>query len=86
MMKLLLNICRKAENLWVKWIHEYYMKNQNVMTGDIKKDSSWILKNVLSQRDKIENVQDVWDKMLTQKKFSMKTVYKEMLKGEDEVT
>lgn len=40
--KLLWNICRKKDKLWVKWIHCYYGRNR-VLYEDIPSQTSWIV-------------------------------------------
>lgn len=59
----------------VKWIHTYYIKGYNVIEADINNNSSWIIKNVMKQRECIGFVQQVWGKMLQMPKFSMKEMY-----------
>lgn len=44
--KLLWNICRKKDRLWVKWLHEYYGRNRNFFM-DIPKQASWIVQRIL---------------------------------------
>ena len=72
-------VCKKSDNLWVKWIHTYYLKGGNVMEADINNNSSWIIKNVMKRRYNISFVQQVWDKMLQMPKFSIKEMYTEMI-------
>lgn len=48
--KLLWNICRKVDKLWVKWVHSYYIKDCEVMDVEIPADSSWILKAIMKSR------------------------------------
>ncbi|KAF1864425.1 hypothetical protein Lal_00021846 [Lupinus albus] len=50
MMKLLWNLCGKANNLSVKWLHTYYIKNGDVMQMESKPSHSWIIKAILKQR------------------------------------
>ncbi|XP_058776385.1 uncharacterized protein LOC131650703 [Vicia villosa] len=49
--RLLWNICRKADTLWVRWVHMYYIKNADVLQKDIKGSGSWITKQVLKIRN-----------------------------------
>ncbi|KAK2401903.1 hypothetical protein QL285_051464 [Trifolium repens] len=51
--KLLWNIHSKADNLWIKWIHSYYVKQEQIMTMPVKQSCSWILKAILHQRNNL---------------------------------
>ncbi|XP_075107179.1 uncharacterized protein LOC107766925 [Nicotiana tabacum] len=44
--KLLWNLCKKADKLWVRWIHRYYGKNRNIFE-DVPKQASWIVQKIL---------------------------------------
>jgi hypothetical protein len=54
----LLYIHIKADNLWIKWIHNYYVKQDRLMTMPVKRSSSWILKAILNQRDNLLQLQN----------------------------
>jgi hypothetical protein len=56
--KLLWNIHNKADSLWIKWIHCYYIKNDQLLTMPVKQSCSWILKAILSQRTTLLNIQN----------------------------
>ncbi|CAJ2661953.1 unnamed protein product [Trifolium pratense] len=74
MTKLLWNINNKADSLWIRWIHSYYIKQDNLMTMPVKQNSSWILKAILQQRDSLQQVQG-WNnmkgKIITRKVYQM---------------
>lgn len=36
MLKLLWNLCRKFDNLWVKWVHSYHIKGDVLMDMEEK--------------------------------------------------
>lgn len=52
MTKLLSNLCEKADKLWVRWLHAYYIKQANVMDCIPKSNCSWMFKVILKQRDR----------------------------------
>ena len=56
MLKCLWNICSKDDNLWVKWIHAYFLKGNNVMSATVKSNSTWILKSIMKQRPQVNNL------------------------------
>lgn len=35
------NLISKVDNMWIKWIHYYYVKNQNIMTMAAKNNTSY---------------------------------------------
>ncbi|CAK8578548.1 unnamed protein product [Lathyrus sativus] len=84
MLKLIWNICNKADNMWVRWVHTYYFKNKSVMEMSVKPDSSWIMKTTLKARDMIPPIQQKWDEMLAKGKFHMSSIYRELNKGDEE--
>ncbi|KAL5134431.1 Transposon TX1 uncharacterized protein [Glycine soja] len=70
---------KKDDNLWVKWIHAYFLKGNNVMSATVKSNSTWILKSIMKQRPQVNNLQQIWIEMLRKRKFSMKQVYMELV-------
>ncbi|XP_058765820.1 uncharacterized protein LOC131639335 [Vicia villosa] len=60
--KLLWSISCKADSLWVRWVHAYYLKKDKIMDVKIRISCSWILKAILKQRDNVNNMQ-VWHMM-----------------------
>ncbi|XP_040872094.1 uncharacterized protein [Glycine max] len=75
LMKCLWNICRNSENLWVLWVHTYYLKGNDAITAFVRPNSSWILKNIMKQRDKLGQIQQHWDQALSRQKFPMSAMY-----------
>lgn len=75
LMKCLWNICRNSENLWVLWVHTYYLKGNDAITAFVRPNSSWILKNIMNQRDKLGQIQQHWDQALSRQKFPMSAMY-----------
>ena len=74
-MKCLWNICRNSENLWVLWVHTYYLKGNDTITAFVRPNSSWILKYIMNQRDKLGQIQQHWDQALSRQKFPMSAMY-----------
>ncbi|KAH1256677.1 putative ribonuclease H protein [Glycine max] len=75
LMKCLWNICRNSENLWVMWVHTYYLKGNDAIAAFVRPNSSWILKNIMNQRDKLGQIQQHWDQALSRQKFPMSAMY-----------
>ncbi|CAK8535011.1 unnamed protein product [Lathyrus sativus] len=82
MLKCLCNICMKVDNHWVKWVHTYYLKDEDVKNADLKNTSSWILKVVMLSRGTVNQIQDLWVTMLTNCKFSMRKTYMELIRNQ----
>ncbi|XP_058766071.1 uncharacterized protein LOC131639605 [Vicia villosa] len=68
----------KTDNLWVKWIHMYYLKGCNVMEAKISQNSSWVMKRIMDTREELQQHQQLWDRMLSQNRFKMKLMYAAM--------
>ncbi|KAI5396408.1 hypothetical protein KIW84_062572 [Lathyrus oleraceus] len=69
---LLLPRNRKKDNLWIKWIHIFYFKGNEVHNVQLTHNASWIIKNVLKQQDIVSTMQE-WN--LMKDHFNMKKVY-----------
>lgn len=78
MLKLLWNICRKFDNLWVKWVHSYYIKGDMLMDMEEKASYLCIVRSTLKQLDNIMHMQTFWQQMIRGNKFSTKKVYLNM--------
>lgn len=74
LMKMLWNLWRKSYSLWIKWIHCYYVKNEDVMTIPIRNSCSWILKSILMMRQEVGQLQN-WNNILQLQKFKTKKAY-----------
>ncbi|KAH1253142.1 hypothetical protein GmHk_04G009884 [Glycine max] len=85
MLKLLWNLCRKADSLWVRWVHTYYFKNKNVMEENVKPNSTWIMKAILNNREKVSSIQGKWEDMMMKERFCMTDIYMELRKKDGEV-
>jgi hypothetical protein len=55
--KLLWNINSKADSLWIRWIHSYYIKQDHLMTMSVNNSGSWIWKAILKQRVALLQIQ-----------------------------
>ncbi|KAH6801336.1 hypothetical protein C2S52_001800 [Perilla frutescens var. hirtella] len=51
--KLLWSISHKSDKLWVKWIHGYYIKHQDLTTINIPSQASWVVRKILAARNTI---------------------------------
>lgn len=76
MMKLLWNLNGKKDNLWVRWISSYYMKDVPILQMEEKVSQSWVFKAVLRQKDNLMGIQ-YWNHMQSFKTlFTLWLVYR----------
>lgn len=75
LLKCLWNIQIKNDNLWVLWIHNYYLKGKTIDEATIGVNWTWIIKNILNLRSHLSIMQTVWNGMIDNRKFSIKTTY-----------
>lgn len=59
-----------------------YLIDQDVMTAQVTKTCSWILRRILDLREHVQTIKTLWDRMLTQRRFRMSVVYHELI-GKD---
>ncbi|KAL6498703.1 hypothetical protein OROGR_028250 [Orobanche gracilis] len=76
-LKLLWALNSKAEKLWVRWIHGYYIKGQDVMHVDIPSQASYLIKKVLKVRQLVIG-NGTWQKQVGEQKFEMSLIYREI--------
>ncbi|XP_059294457.1 uncharacterized protein LOC132047424 [Lycium ferocissimum] len=72
--KLLRNLCRKANKLWVKWVHAYYLKHQSVWTF-FPNQASWMLKKIFKAVGTLEAAGIDEQQITNASTFSIKQVY-----------
>lgn len=48
MLRHLWALCKKADTMWVKWIHFYFIKGQCLWSMDIPNDASWTTRKVMN--------------------------------------
>ncbi|CAK8565426.1 unnamed protein product [Lathyrus sativus] len=75
LLKCLWNLCRKADSIWVMGMYSYYLKGTFVMGYEAKIHNSWIFKSILKQREKLGDIQQLWDQVLLQQKFPLQPFY-----------
>ncbi|XP_059311442.1 uncharacterized protein LOC132063007 [Lycium ferocissimum] len=75
--KLLWNLCKKANKLWVRWVHEYYLKQQSVWSI-FPKQASWMLKKIFKAVDILEEAGIDEQQLNSITTFSIKQVYQKL--------
>nr|XP_009605228.1 uncharacterized protein LOC104099822 [Nicotiana tomentosiformis] len=47
----------KKDTLWIKWIHEYYIKGKQLANMPIPQQASWMVKKIFKARKELSNVE-----------------------------
>ncbi|XP_058734321.1 uncharacterized protein LOC131606051 [Vicia villosa] len=76
--KLLWNIHKKADKLWIRWLDIYFFKNQDVMQWQVKQSSSWMVRKLCSLRDTMKNT-PYWEQAEVSDKFKTSDMYKAIM-------
>ncbi|XP_074266921.1 uncharacterized protein LOC141590213 [Silene latifolia] len=65
----------KADRLWIKWINDVYLKNQDWHNYSPPNDSTWVWKNICKVKDKLKNgyTDSIWT--MSPKGYSIKGGY-----------
>ncbi|XP_058783284.1 uncharacterized protein LOC131657959 [Vicia villosa] len=85
MLKLLWDLRKKIDCLWVTWMHSYFIKGKDLMQMNGPSTPSWISKGILKARHDTMEIQARWDKSLLDKKFTMGEIYRGLLHLEPNV-
>ena len=75
--KLVWGISMKADNLWIKWIHDRYIKNQNWLTFNAPSTASWAVNYICKAKQLLINNVCGSD-LFTKPKFSIAETYRLM--------
>lgn len=75
--KLLWNLCKKKDRLWVLWVHSYYGK-QSYVWGVQVKQASWMVQRILKVHKYLQEAGYSEQDMITMDKYSIKEVYQQM--------
>ncbi|KAL6512997.1 hypothetical protein OROHE_019787 [Orobanche hederae] len=81
-LKMLWEIHLKADKLWIKWIHHFYVKDHDVMQMEVPSHASFLFKKILKMRDKVQQNGD-WEQQLQEQIFRRRDMY-DILRGHKE--
>ncbi|XP_058733186.1 uncharacterized protein LOC131604785 [Vicia villosa] len=84
-LKCLWNISMKRDNLWVRWVHAYFLKKKSLHDAQVNSNTTWMLKAIMGAREKICCYQPLWDQMMATNNFNMKKMYDKAMILTDEV-
>ncbi|XP_019238224.1 PREDICTED: uncharacterized protein LOC109218324 [Nicotiana attenuata] len=83
--KLLWNICKKKEKLWVQWVHAYYIKDNNIWNTK-PKNASWVIQKIFKARRQFQEARYSEDDVSYMERFSTRKMYKALQGGFQKVT
>ena len=67
-------VSQKQNRFWIRWLHAYYSKRQQVVTMPIPQRLSWSMKKILTSRDLFQEFNA--HQMLEREVFAIKKSYK----------
>ena len=85
LIKLLWNLYKKEDSLWIQWVHTYYTRGEDIMTLPIKASCSWIMKGILKQRVKVQEMAQ-WTDLLQTNRFRVNQFYYGLLEPQPVVS
>lgn len=74
LIKLMQNVSGKSDSLWVKWVHAYYLKNQQIIEATVQGNSSRLMNVILKQRESAQKLH-AWNEMKHSRKFNMRKTH-----------
>ncbi|XP_016491274.1 uncharacterized protein LOC107810954 [Nicotiana tabacum] len=72
--KLLWNLCKKKDKLWVQWVHIYYVKGRRVWDSQANQ-ASWVIRKILKAKLIFEKVGILEQDVYQMDSFSIKKLY-----------
>ncbi|KAL3370658.1 hypothetical protein AABB24_007624 [Solanum stoloniferum] len=74
--KLLWNLCKKKDKLWVEWIHSYY--EQVEIWGTRAKQASWLVQRILKAHKDLLDVGYNEETQLNMENYAIKEDYEKV--------
>lgn len=82
--KLVWDVERKKDVLWVKWIHARYLRNLSWMEFNPPFDSCWYLKKICSVKENLKDL-GLYNQVGNEGRFSVKGIYELLTEGREEI-
>nr|QIA97952.1 hypothetical protein AP_R.00g000480-v1.0.a3 [Amaranthus palmeri] len=83
-LKHLWNIAVKKDNLWVKWVHSYYVKDRNLNEVRPSIHASWSFKKIIKQWELVERLGG-WNSIVSGGVFCIGKVYDRLIANHPKV-
>lgn len=74
-------MANKQDKLWIKWTHEYYIKDNSIYSIPIPPQASWMVRKIIAARSILSNTQ-----IDHQPSICIKTIYQKLLGDNARVT
>lgn len=71
--KLLWNLCRKKDKLWIHWVHIYYSKSRSIWATTAKQ-ASWMIQKILKARNYVDEARYMGSSFLALNRFSIRKI------------
>lgn len=78
--KLLWRLNRTKNSIWIKWVHGFYIKHNDIYEMKIPMQSSWVIRKIIGAREHLKEIQD-GQKWLQQADFSIQKLYSTFIGG-----
>lgn len=52
-------LANKKDKLWIRWIHSYYIKEQEFMYMGVAKQACWMVRKVFEARDRLHLISNL---------------------------
>ncbi|XP_075083485.1 uncharacterized protein LOC142167226 [Nicotiana tabacum] len=75
--KLLWNLSKKKDTLWIQWVHIYSVK-QGLVWDTYPKQASWVIQNIFKEKRYVEEVGYDCTRFQAMKNFSIKEFYQKL--------
>lgn len=72
--KQLWSLAQEQDIIWIRWVHGFYIKHNNVYEMGLPMQSSWVIRKILGAREHLKKLQDGRD-WIQQPMFSIKKLY-----------
>lgn len=77
--KLLWRLYQGKESIWVRWIHVYYIKNQDIFEMAIPMQYSWVMRKIFGTREHLRALHNGRE-WITRPEFSVSSCMLALLK------
>lgn len=74
-LKQLWDVARRKECLWIRWVHSYYIKNNDVNRVLLPKNASWVVRKVIASRKEILQGQQQVNTLIVYVAYQKNRVY-----------
>ncbi|XP_070026644.1 uncharacterized protein LOC142182305 [Nicotiana tabacum] len=85
LLKYLWALAMKKDTLWIKWAHNYYIKNRDIAEMDTPKAATWVIRKIIEAREDVKQMRlgqnsliSTLETLVKQGKFQIHRAYVQM--------